>query len=160
MSDSIEFQRAEKTALRLIARAEQCSGSLARKLEKRGHSASCAGAVISRLCETKLLDDSRFAQLWLESRMRLTRTPRRLLSSLCARGIDRDDAEAAIKFVFDDDAEYTLLERFVIKHSKKKRGKKKGEEDSRSLKYLLRNEGFSSKSIHRYLEESGQNKEF
>ncbi|MDR0502798.1 MAG: recombination regulator RecX [Treponema sp.] len=154
MQENPEYIKAEKTALRLITRAEQCMGGLARKLEKRGYSAACVNSVISRLCEMKLLDDSRFARLWLESRMRYTRTPRRLLSSLCARGIDRDDAEAAIKSVFDDEAEFALLTRFIKKHSRKKRGKNKGEADSRSLKYLLKNEGFSASSIRRYFEDS------
>ena len=141
--------RAEKAALRLIARAEQCEAGLRRKLEKRGHEAACVNAVIERLCSLQLLDDARFARLWLESRIRLPRSPRRLLIALCSRGIPRDDAESAIKNVLDDDTEYALLQRFARKLSRKK---KHDEDDSRSLKYLLKNEGFSREAIQRYLE--------
>jgi len=145
--------RAEKTALRLIARAEQCTPGLARKLKKRGHENACVNAVISRLTELKLLDDRRFAQLWLESRLRLARSPRRLLSSLCGRGIDRDDAESALRAALDEDTEHALLTRFVKKHSRKAGGDGDEHAVTRSLKYLLKSEGFSSAAIQRFFDE-------
>jgi len=147
---SEDYPRAEKAALRLIARAEQCSAGLTRKLEKRKFDAACVNAVISRLLELKLLDDSRFARLWLESHIRHARSPRRLLSALCGRGIDHDDAEAALKNVLDEDTETAMLSRFVKKHAKKSGGG--GEDVTRSLKYLLRSEGFSSSAIQKFLE--------
>jgi len=139
--------RAEKAALRLIARAEQCTGGLTRKLEKRGFDSACIGEVISKLTELKLLDDNRFSRLWLESRLRLPRSPRRLLISLCARGIDHDDAQAAIKNVLDEDTELALLARFAKKYSRKVKG------EPRLLKNLLKNEGFSRGAINRFLGE-------
>ena len=143
--------RTEKTALRLIARAEQCIAGLSRKLEKRGHGTACVNAVIERLCALQLLDDNRFARLWLESRLRLPRSPRRLIIALCSRGIDRKDADTAIKNVLDDDTEYSLLLRFAKKLAKKKKHDKN---ESRPLKYLLKNEGFSQTAIQRYMEEA------
>jgi regulatory protein len=139
--------RAEKAALRLIARAEQCTRGIARKLEKRGHESICVSAVISRLSGLRLLDDSRFARLWLESRLRHARSPRRLLSSLCARGIDRNDAEAALKTMLDEEAEFVLLTRFAKKYARKASGR---ENVTRSLKYLLKSEGFSHAAIRRF----------
>jgi regulatory protein len=144
---STPYLRAEKTALRLIARAEQCTGGLTRKLERRGFDSACIGEIISKLTELKLLDDNRFARLWLESRLRLPRSPRRLLSSLCSRGIDHDDAQAALKNILDEDTESALLTRFAKKYSRKTGG------DPRSLKYLLKNEGFSVAAIKRFFGE-------
>jgi len=142
--------RAEKAALRLIARAEQCTAGLSRKLEKRGHDRICVNAVISRLSSLRLLDDSRYASLWLESRLRLARSPRRLLISLYARGIDRDDADAAMKKVLDEEAEISMIARFVKKHARKAGGK--GEDVTRSLKHVLKGEGFSQAAIMRFLD--------
>jgi regulatory protein len=142
--------RAEKASLRLIARAEQCTAGLARKLEKRGHERICVNAVISRLTALRLLDDSRYAELWLESRLRLARSPRRLLISLCARGIDRDDAGAALKKVLDEETEFALLARFAKKHARKAGGN--GDDAPRSLKHLLKGEGFSHAAILRFLD--------
>jgi regulatory protein len=137
--------RAEKAALRLIARAEQCSQGLVRKLTKRGHEMACIHVVITRLVELNLLDDNRFARLWLESRLHVARSPRRLLIALCARGISRNDAEAALKTVLDMEAELTLLERFVKKYARK--AGNMGEDSNRTLKYLLKSEGFSPEII-------------
>lgn len=144
--------RAEKAALRLIARAEQCSQGLARKLEKRGHDTACIAEVISGLSEKKLIDDRRYAQLWLESRLRFTRSPRRLLSSLFARGIERDLAESALKTVFDEEAEFALLSRYVKKHSRKKT-EQNSAENTRSLRFLLKSEGFSHQAIERFFDD-------
>ncbi|MCL2181821.1 MAG: recombination regulator RecX, partial [Treponema sp.] len=99
MQETAESIKAKSTALRLIARAEQCSAGLTRKLEKRGFDSTCVSGVISGLCESNLIDDNRFARFWLQSRLHFTRSPRQLLSSLCARGIDRDDAQDALKSV-------------------------------------------------------------
>ena len=143
--------RTEKASLKLITRAEQCTSGLSRKLEQRGHNPACVNTVISRLTELKLLDDRRYAQLWLESRLRLTRSPRRLLSALCGRGINRDDAQTALKAALDEEAELAMLTRFVKKYSRKKSGK--GENVTRSLKFLLKSEGFSLSVIERFLDE-------
>ena len=145
------YLRAEKTALRLIARAEQCTNGLSRKLERRGHDPAAICEVISNLCEKNLLDDNRYARLWLQSRIRLTRTPRRLLSSLCARGIDRNDAEAALKTVLSEEgAETALIERFARKYARKI---DKNKDNARSLKFLLKSEGFSITVIRQFLGE-------
>ncbi|MCL2442683.1 MAG: recombination regulator RecX [Treponema sp.] len=145
---------AEKAALRLIARAEQCSSGLSRKLEKRGFDSACINEVISRLNKINLLDDNRFARFWIRSRLRFGRSPRQLLSSLCSRGINHDDAESALKSILDEETELSLLESFITKHVlKTDRKKNKNKEDSRSIKYLLRNEGFSTQIIQQYLDE-------
>ena len=161
MEEVTEYIQAEKAALRLIARAEQCSAGLARKLEKRKHDPAVIREVISKLSELKLLDDSRFARLWLQSRLRFARSPRRLHASLCARGIDRDEAESALKEALDAETEKVLLARFVNKSARKLRNMRRkpggseynSEDVTRSLKFLLKGEGFSSAAIEEYLEE-------
>ena len=144
------YPLAEKAALRLIARAEQNTTGLKRKLEKKGYDKATVDEVIGKLCSLQLLDDSRFARLWLSSRLHLASSPRRLLVSLRNRGLDRDDAEGALKNALDDETEYALLLRFVKKH---KRKFAKQEDSDYSLKHFLKNEGFSRDVIQRYLEE-------
>jgi regulatory protein len=144
--------RAEKTALRLIARAEQTCLGLTRKLEKQGHDSACVRSVISQLCESGLLDDRRYARLWLDARIsRQSTSPRRLLIGLSARGIDRDDTVFALKEALDDEAEFLLLKRYVEKLQRKKKINSDDDEDGPSLKYLLKNEGFSSLAIQHFL---------
>jgi len=146
--------RAEKAALRLIARAEQTCLGLTRKLEKRGHDSACVRNVISQLCESALLDDRRYARLWLDNRIsRQSSSPRRLLIALSARGIDRDDTAFALKEALDDDAEFLLLKRYAEKLQRKRKLNNDDGDDARSLKYLLKSEGFSSLAIQRFLAE-------
>jgi regulatory protein len=140
--------RTEKAALRLIARAEQCLFGLRGKLERRGHDSACVNTVLARLAELELIDDCRFARFWLETRMLRASSPRRLLAGLRSRGIDRDDAEAALKAVLDDETEFSLLQRYV----KKLRRLRKAA-NTAPLKYTLKSEGFSTAAVERFLEE-------
>jgi len=136
--------RTEKRALQLIARAEQNVFGISRKLKKRKCEPDCIRAVVAQLCELGLLDDRRYARLWLESRIiRQASSPRRLLAALLSRGIDRHDAEAAIKETLDDEAERQLLERYI----QKREGAINEDTDLRSLRYTLKSEGFSSLAI-------------
>jgi regulatory protein len=134
-------KQAEKIALRLIARAEQSSAGLARKLEMRGCEPSSVKEAIARLTEQGLINDGRFARLWLQSRLRLSRTPKRLLAGLYARGIPRDIAQTALDEVLDENTEFAMLLRFAKKHAKKA---------PEQLKYMLKSEGFSGQAINSY----------
>jgi len=163
-----DYLQAEKAALQLIARAEQNTSGLSRKLEKRGHDTACIKAVIGRLAESGLLDDRRYARLWMESKVsRQTTSPRRLLAAVCAKGINLEDAEPVLKDVLDSETELRLLERYVEKLRRKQRSQRRSqrrslgkvnhdeEEDSsstvRQLKYILKNEGFSSLAIEQFI---------
>ena len=142
-------------ALRLIARAEQNVSGLSRKLEKKGYDLTCIQAVVTKLCETGLLDDRRYACLWLESRIgRQASSPLRLLSSLRYRNINRHDADFALKETLDDEAELHLLHRFVQKltHRRVRKGEGVGNDPAQSLKYILRSEGFSQQAIQSYFD--------
>ncbi|MDR3020772.1 MAG: recombination regulator RecX [Treponema sp.] len=140
--------RAETAALRLIARAEQCTQGLSRKLAKRGFETECVNTVISRLLEQNLIDDKRYARLWLQSRLRFARSPLRLLSSLCGKGIERSDAENALKAVLNEETELAMLSRFAKKRQRKARD---NDQSARALKYRLKSEGFSAEAIERFL---------
>jgi regulatory protein len=142
--------RAERAALRLVARAEQTEAGLARKLERRGHSSACIRAAISHLAEREIVSDRRYARLWLQSRLiRDGRSPLQLLNALSGRGIDRDTARTALKSVLDFDHETALLRRFLVKKRLSGAGK-----DS-FLKQRLKYEGFSPSVLQWFWEEEG-----
>ena len=145
--------RTEKTALRLLARAEQNTFGLSRKLEKRGYDPACVRAVLEQLGETGLLDDRRYARLWLETRLcRQSSGPWRLLAALRSRGIDSDDAEAALKESLDDETEFRLLLRYTEKFLRKHKTAGDSDEERRALKYTLKREGFSPQNIQRFFD--------
>ncbi|GHV91700.1 hypothetical protein AGMMS50268_22030 [Spirochaetia bacterium] len=149
--------RAEKAALGLVARAEQTVFGLSRKLERGGHPAACVRAVLARLSELEIVDDRRFARLWVQSRLnRRTDTPRKLLAGLCGRGIDRDVAEKALKAGLHPEAENALLNHYIEKN--RLLGTSAGGEitaaDRSSLKFKLKYEGFSPVIVQNFWEEN------
>jgi regulatory protein len=137
---------AEKLALRLIGRAEQNSLALAIKLEKRGFEAVVAKEVILRLLDRNLLDDARYAELWIRSRLSCGKklSPLRLLSSLAKRGIDRESSQKALKNALDPEAEYSMLLNYVKKSNTSKK------EKTWIQKSKLKMEGFSPAVLDRY----------
>jgi regulatory protein len=140
--------RAERAALRLIARAEQSCSGLARKLKRGGHENSCIQAVLEHLSELDAVNDSRFAELWLISRLSMrTGSPRALLASLRNRGIAGGDAEAALKKILDADAELALLERYTEKNNLTEQG------EWSFIRSKLKFEGFSPAVIQRFRED-------
>jgi regulatory protein len=146
--DALKFaascHRVEKAALKLIARAEQNSLGLKAKLGRKGFSGEAVKTVISRLLDRGLLNDERFAELWIHSRLALkrARSPRWLLVSLGKRGIDRGSSFKALKKALDPETEYTLLLKYLAKLDLP------GNEQV--LRAKLRNEGFSSSVLDRY----------
>ena len=107
--------RAETAALKLIARAEQNSLGLSSKLERRGFESKVVKAVVSHLLDRNLLDDTRYAELWIRSRLSAKKapSPRWLLVSLGKKGIDRNSSRDALLKVLDPDTEYALLLKFL-----------------------------------------------
>ncbi|MDR0629720.1 MAG: recombination regulator RecX [Treponema sp.] len=134
--------RAESQALRLVARAEQSSQGLARKLTQRGHTAPCVQRVVSRLIEQAIISDYRYAQMWLHARLaRRLESPRYLITALCSRGIDRNIARKALTEVLDFDTELAMLNRYLEKKHLIQNG------SSINLRQNLKYEGFSSPVI-------------
>jgi len=138
--------KAEKTALKLIARAEQYSLGLTSKLEQRGFDASTAMTVVNNLSDKNLLNDLRYAELWINahSRGRKPLSPWRLTVSLRRKGIDADTAGRAIKNSIDPETEYKMLLGFIEEEQESKK---------EYLRSYLKKEGFSISTINRYFDE-------
>ena len=138
--------KAEKTALNLIARAEQTCLGLAVKLQQRGFDGEVVKEVISRLSDRNLLNDERFAELWTRSRIAMgkVQSPRRLLISLAKRGIKRNSSLEAIKSVLDPEEEYALLLKYLERTEIP--------DANRHLRLELKNEGFSPETISRFFD--------
>jgi regulatory protein len=140
--------RTERIALRLVARAEQTVFNLTHKLERRGFAPAVVRMVVSRLRELEIVNDKRYAELWIRSRLtRRAESPRALTLSLRNRGIGKEDVRAALKLALNFENEWALLQRYL----KKKRRVIDGGDPS--LKYRLKFEGFSGPVLEQYWEE-------
>jgi regulatory protein len=138
--------RAERVALRLVARAEQTRRGLSLKLQRRGHPGPAAQAVVSRLISLELLSDERYALRWLRSRLsRSGESPLRLFAALRRRGIDTGTAREALGSALDFETETALLEGYLRKRRPPVRRS--------ALGRLLKREGFSVRVIEGLPEE-------
>ena len=137
---------AEKIALRLIARAEQTTLGVTAKLERRGYDYPVVKAVVSRLLDRDLLNDERFAKLWVHSRLSYgkAQSPLWLRVSLGKKGIERNLSLKAVESLLDPETEYALLLKYL---------EKAGISDEKNESYLrtqLKSEGFSYEVLDRY----------
>jgi len=117
LESASEYFNCKRKALSLLARAEQCRWGLTAKLSKKGYSRDAVSASLDELASAGLLDDRRFAESWVRSRLRSRpEGPSRLRGGLMARGVDSSTARDAVKAVFeelgDEDAEDTLHRAF------------------------------------------------
>ncbi|QQO09694.1 regulatory protein RecX [Breznakiella homolactica] len=139
--------RAEKAALSLVSRAEQCCFGITRKLEQRGHSRECTAAVIGHLSGLGIIDDRRFAERLIRSRISGGDSPLKMANALCRRGIPQRQAWEAVRSSMDSDTEMELLTLFL------KKKKLDIQDEAQSVKYRLKAEKFSKSVIDCYFEQ-------
>jgi regulatory protein len=149
--------RAERAALRLIARAEQTETGLSRKLERRGHDQASVSAAVSRLVSLGLINDERYAGLWIRSRLvrrgGKVPTPRRLSAALRNRGIDSSTAAKALETILDTETELALLRRYVEQASLGAGNSPHASFSGFSPRRMLKFEGFSQAVLSIYFED-------
>ncbi|MHC6201807.1 regulatory protein RecX [Breznakiellaceae bacterium SP9] len=142
-----ECFQVEQAALHLISCAEQSAVNLSSKLIKRGHTRASVQAVITHLQDLDLLNDSRYARMWLESRTCAhINSPKQLLAALCRHGLAHRVVHAAYKSVFTFEKELSLLTRYVSKKHIACEG------DPHQTFQQLQAEGFSSAVLHAFLD--------
>ena len=150
--------KAEKSALRLIARAEQNSLGLTAKLERRRFDAAVVKTVVDRFLEQNLLDNGRYAERWIRSRLSCGKavSPQWLLVNLAKRGISREDSRKALAKVLDPETEYALLVRYLEKTGLDKTFIPDNTEYT-SLRAKLKYEGFSFDILDKFFDDFHQN---
>lgn len=88
---------AARKALSLLAQYEHSALQLKQKLQKRGYPEAVIRSALERLQDRGYLDDRRFAESWVRSRLsRHPEGPSLLLAGLLAKGVAREIALAAI----------------------------------------------------------------
>jgi regulatory protein len=149
--------RAERAGLRLIARAEQTETGLSLKLERRGHTRASVLAVVSRFVSLGLINDERYAELWLRSALARrggkVPSPRKLLVSLRKRGIDSSAAGKALKKTLDTETELALLARYMERPPPRAGNSLTALPSGFSLRAMLKFEGFSQAALSIYFED-------
>lgn len=161
-----EAYRCRRKALDLLARAEQCRKGLEAKLAKKGFTREAAAHALDRLEASGYLDDGRFAEAWVRSRLRSRPEGRtRLIAGLMAKGISGDTARNATETVLSESGDADTAEREALERARKKLFRRSGMNEEKLIAALLRR-GFSYTTIKAASEwcekdavkESGDNK--
>ena len=86
-----------RTAMDLLARREHGRVELARKLRLRGATAELIESALDRLEADGLLNESRYLECYVSSRVRAGYGPLRIREELAQRGLPRDAIESALR---------------------------------------------------------------
>jgi regulatory protein len=106
MSETDSFERASAAALRFLSYRPRSQGEVRARL-RRGFPSGVVESVIESLAERSLLDDGKFARLWSNNRDALNpRSAAAIRRELISKGVPRDDAEAAVSDLDDQDSAY------------------------------------------------------
>ena len=87
---------AYNAAVRFLAMREYCAAELTAKLAGKAHSAEVIKAVLAWLVADGYLSESRFAELFLRSRMRKGETPRIAAIKARLKGVDESALQVAL----------------------------------------------------------------
>ncbi|HEX3462905.1 MAG TPA: regulatory protein RecX [Candidatus Elarobacter sp.] len=136
---------ARVTALRMLAQRRLTEAQLYAKLERKGFEADAIAAAVTSCKRDRLLDDTLFATLYVETK-RAAVGDARLVAELVKRGIDRDAARERIAAVGAPEPE-----RVAAAYEKMRRAKPELSYQSAARK--LERLGFPASLIYRILRE-------
>jgi len=116
-------EAAREICLRLLAAAPRTRAQLASALRRRRVPDEVAEAVLGRLADVRLIDDSAFARAWVETRHHGRGLARRALSAeLRQRGVAAEEVRAAVGSLRDQD-ELAAARRLVARRVEASRGR-------------------------------------
>jgi regulatory protein len=147
LKHSSVLRQVREKALDLLSRAPHSTFSLRMKLLRRSFDPRVVEEVLQLLIEDEYLDDGRFAENWLRSRIERRPEGRAVLvAGLLRKGVPREIAEGAVNRYLTPALERENALRALEKM------KRSGETDPLKLKRKLRARGFPFPLIRRVVE--------
>lgn len=127
------FIRARETALRVLERTMKTEEEVQKKLREKEYDEETIQRVLSLLREYKLLDDERYAELYLKEKLR-SRGQKKAKLELLQKGVDKEILNQALDSIKDSNIE----EETCLKLARKKYDQlSKREQDPYKLKSKL-----------------------
>ena len=106
--DPNDTRACRKKALDLLARREHARAELGAKLKVRGFTLDCIECVLDRLIAEGLMDDARFAEVFVRARASRRQGPIKILAELRSRGLADGVIDEAVR---DSEQDWTDLAR-------------------------------------------------
>jgi regulatory protein len=140
-----------ETALGALTRRAHSVFEMRTYLERRAAEPDLAGTVLARLCERRMLDDSRYAVEFARHRARIRGQGRfRIARELRARGVSDQHIEAALAETFAETDEAAMVRKAIERRMRSLRGPFDARKAASLYRTLLRS-GFDSSLIRREL---------
>ena len=141
---------AYEKALDLLARRQQTTKEMRRKLRQRGFEKGEVEAAIERLTELRYLDDDRTAEDWAaELALHGGIGRRRALEKMITRGIPVETAKRELTLAWDDNRERTNALNVARKWVRTRRASLEEISERRRLARSLAAKGFNSETVWR-----------
>lgn len=147
VESNAEELQARKKALELLGRREHTAFELSRKLKTRGFSQEASALALANLRESGYLDDKRYAEVWVRSRLK--RRPEgypRLVAGLARKGVDRKTIAVVLEAMFTEEESEKALAAAAEKILRR------GAADETALLRKLTNLGFSYRQAKNHLQ--------
>ena len=144
---------AREVALGFLDRRMYSRWELSGRLRRKGFSREVIEAVLDDLARAGLLDDVAFARAFASDRVRLA--PRgyvRILQELRGRGVDRADAERAVRQIEEEHPEPEVARAFLASRARRLEGLDDETRRRRTMTWL-RGRGFRTETIFRMADE-------
>ena len=139
--------KAKEFALKLLSFRPRSRKELKDRLKKKGFEQEAIEQTLNRLEELNLIDDHKFASMWVEEKLRYRPTGRRVLEQeLYLKGIDKDIISEVLDKVYSDIDEKDLALKLFEKR-KKQYAKLDEDVAKRRINNLLLRRGFSYQTV-------------
>jgi regulatory protein len=151
MKKTKEYRKAWESALRLLNYRERSIKELEGRLLEKHYSPPTIDAVINRLKELDLLDDTKFARLWTRSRIRFKPRSAWLISrELREKGIEEEVIREVVEEELTPEQEFAAAMSLAEKQARRYRGEDPEKARQKLFAFLARR-GFSSDMIWKCL---------
>jgi len=139
--------KAFNAAANFLKTRERSKKEIRDKLKTKEYSESVIEKVLEKLERLDIVNDKRFAEMFVRDRMKLKPKGKKVLSlELAQKGIDRNTIEEVLQELVGGDGEIELAKRVLEKAEKKYSGLEENIRRDKIIKYLL-SKGFSWNTI-------------
>ncbi len=152
MSKNKDLASAKSASFRLIKFRARSEKEIRDKLKEKGYEASVINEAVEYLTRSKFLDDSLFARLWVESRIKRSIGPKRLEVELKKKGISEATIDKTLSNILKEYDEEGVIAQ-IIEHKLKKMSGLEPEKKKARLYGLLLRRGFPQGKIYSALQE-------
>lgn len=144
-----EFNYGKKIAYSFLSYRQRSKKELTKKLKDKRISKSGIDKIIKLLEEQKFINDSTYAKMYLESKIRNKPMGKRLLQNkLFEKGIDKDIAEKTLNENYSEEKEMDSAKKLLEKYTKKIKGKDANEKKQKCYRYLI-SRGFDFEIVNK-----------